>query len=163
MSPQDFLTDLIMSEVDRCRDNDQLIFRENTLATKSIEEYLKLIGQKYLQDALGTHTLSHTHTHTHTHTPDRTRLTALGLFSGEFIKALYESDENCEVDPSRCATSDLSEHQANLRMCCELAFCKILDSYKYARCLHETHTHTQCGLAGECWLHVSFPGSSHVS
>lgn len=129
LPPQDFLTDLMMSEVDRCGDNEHLIFRENTLATKAIEEYLKLVGQKYLQDALGRDGEASRRAEGEACPPGpHCPLLAL-LATGEFIKALYESDENCEVDPSKCSAADLPEHQGNLKMCCELAFCKIINSY----------------------------------
>ncbi|XP_074710930.1 RAS protein activator like-3 isoform X1 [Strix uralensis] len=88
-----FLIDLGVAELDRFDDREALIFRENTLATKAIDEYMKLVGGKYLQDTLG-----------------------------EAVARLCASDDSCEVDPSKCASLDLSDNQNNLRQVCEETF-----------------------------------------
>ncbi|XP_075302067.1 RAS protein activator like-3 isoform X3 [Opisthocomus hoazin] len=94
-----FLIDLGMAELDRFDDREALIFRENTLATKAIDEYMKLVGGKYLQDTLG-----------------------------EAVAQLCTSDDSCEVDPSKCAGLDLSDNQNNLRQVCEETFQRIATS-----------------------------------
>ncbi|XP_014117413.1 PREDICTED: RAS protein activator like-3 [Pseudopodoces humilis] len=94
-----FLIDLGVAELDRFHDHEALIFRENTLATKAIDEYMKLVGAKYLQDTLG-----------------------------EVVAQLCSSEESSEVDPSRCLGQlDLSEHQQHLRQLCEETLRRITD------------------------------------
>ncbi|XP_035757438.1 disabled homolog 2-interacting protein-like, partial [Egretta garzetta] len=94
-----FLIDLGVAELDRFDDREALIFRENTLATKAIDEYMKLVGGKYLQDTLG-----------------------------EAVAQLCTSDDSCEVDPSKCSGLDLSDNQNNLRQVCEETFQRIATS-----------------------------------
>lgn len=47
------MTDLGTAELARCGGREALLFRENTLATKAIDEYMKLVAQDYLQETLG--------------------------------------------------------------------------------------------------------------
>ncbi|XP_065715325.1 RAS protein activator like-3 [Patagioenas fasciata] len=96
---KEFLIDLGVAELDRFDDREALIFRENTLATKAIDEYMKLVGGKYLQDTLG-----------------------------EVVARLCTSGDSCEVDPGKCAGLDLTENQNNLRQVCEETFQRIAGS-----------------------------------
>ncbi|XP_077426573.1 disabled homolog 2-interacting protein [Vanacampus margaritifer] len=95
---KEFLVDLGTAEIERLGDKEALIFRENTLATKAIDEYMKLVGQKYLIDTLG-----------------------------DFIIRLYVTGYNCEVDPRKCHASELSNNQRHLRQVCDEVVRKIID------------------------------------
>ncbi|XP_051898149.1 ras GTPase-activating protein nGAP-like isoform X2 [Pristis pectinata] len=96
---KDFLIKSGIAEVDRCEENHSVLFRENTLTTKAIDEYMKLVGQKYLVDTLG-----------------------------DFVIRLYNPEENYEVDPNKCPANDALENQSNMRESCEEAFKQIMDS-----------------------------------
>ncbi|KAM3864680.1 ras GTPase-activating protein nGAP [Diretmus argenteus] len=97
---KEFLIALGSAEVKRLGEKEALIFRENTLATKAIDDYMKLVGQKYLIDTLG-----------------------------DFISRLYASVESCEVDPRKCPAPELSNNQKHLRECCEEVVQKITEMH----------------------------------
>ncbi|XP_021786505.2 RAS protein activator like-3 isoform X2 [Papio anubis] len=99
---QALVTDLGTAELARCGGREALLFRENTLATKAIDEYMKLVAQDYLQETLG-----------------------------QVVRCLCASTEDCEVDPSKCPAPELPEHQARLRNSCEEVFETIIHSYDW--------------------------------
>uniref|UniRef100_A0A2K6A0A4 RAS protein activator like-3 n=1 Tax=Mandrillus leucophaeus TaxID=9568 RepID=A0A2K6A0A4_MANLE len=99
---QALVTDLGTAELARCGGREALLFRENTLATKAIDEYMKLVAQDYLQETLG-----------------------------QVVRRLCASTEDCEVDPSKCPAPELPEHQARLRNSCEEVFETIIHSYDW--------------------------------
>ncbi|XP_058513892.1 RAS protein activator like-3 isoform X2 [Ochotona princeps] len=99
---QALVTDLGTAELIRCGGREALLFRENTLATKAIDEYMKLVAQDYLQETLG-----------------------------QVVQRLCTSTEDYEVDPSKCPAPELPERQARLRNSCEEVFQAIVHSYDW--------------------------------
>uniref|UniRef100_T1IJS3 Serine/threonine-protein phosphatase 1 regulatory subunit 10 n=1 Tax=Strigamia maritima TaxID=126957 RepID=T1IJS3_STRMM len=92
---QKFLSDIVMADVDKI-DDERLTFRGNSLATKAMEAYMKLVGHKYLTETLG-----------------------------EFIQTMMQLKDDCEVDPMKVGNNNqLAQHQHNLiiyvEMACEL-------------------------------------------
>ncbi|XP_016064797.1 PREDICTED: RAS protein activator like-3 [Miniopterus natalensis] len=99
---QALVTDLGTAELARSGGREALLFRENTLATKAIDEYMKLVARDYLQETLG-----------------------------QVVRRLCASTEDCEVDPSKCPSSELPQRQARLQNSCEEVFKNIIHSYDW--------------------------------
>ncbi|XP_034951052.1 ras GTPase-activating protein raskol isoform X3 [Chelonus insularis] len=99
-APQ-FLADLVMIDIHRI-DDERLTFRGNSLATKAMEAYLKLTGDRYLQETLGA-----------------------------VVRGAVDGGD-CEVDPLKVSSlAALHKQQQNLRAAVELAWSRILASHAH--------------------------------
>lgn len=97
-----FLADLVMAEVAGL-DNEHLMFRGNSVATKAMEAYMKLVGEAYLQETLG-----------------------------EFVRTVLDSADDCEVDPLKLPSGSLGSldrHQKLLTFYVEMAWGKLVNSF----------------------------------
>lgn len=95
-----FLADIVMMDIERIED-DRLTFRGNSLATKAMEAYLKLTGERYLHSTLG-----------------------------ELVASVLGSGVDCEVDPLKAGSGQaLARNQMNLRNAVETTWARILASH----------------------------------
>ena len=100
----EYLVDIIQSEVLSTSDN-TLTFRGNSIATKSMEAYMKLIGENYLRETLS-------------------------RFINEIVLSKTSNDIDFEVDPDRLTNIQyLQRNQINLRLFAENIWMDIQQSY----------------------------------
>ncbi|XP_078324419.1 ras GTPase-activating protein nGAP-like isoform X8 [Crassostrea virginica] len=99
---KDFLTDVIIGEVIK-QDNQHLTFRGNSIGTKAMEAYMKLVGEKYLKDTLS-----------------------------DFVHTIINTEDDCEVDPGKLTPpANIANHQQLLDMYCNMVWTKIISSPCY--------------------------------
>jgi len=97
---RDFLEEIVMLDVEKTEDP-SLLFRGNSIATKAVDLYMKLIGSKYLKNTLG-----------------------------HFIRDVYDNAQEFEIDTTRIvAGEDFVTNQQNMRMKVDKAWALILSSY----------------------------------
>ncbi|CAF4266633.1 unnamed protein product [Rotaria sp. Silwood2] len=99
-----FLVDIVQAEILSTPDN-SLTFRGNSIATKSMEAYMKLIGETYLRETL-------------------TR------FVTDIVSSKNSNDIDLEVDPGRVSNlQNLERNQITLRLLCEKIWLEIQQSH----------------------------------
>jgi len=110
---EDILADIVVHEI-ASNENDTLTFRGNSIATKAMEVYVKLVGEKYLEDTL--------------------RSTLIDILN---------SDLDLEVDPIKINNPDiLRSHRQDLRNIVSIIWKRIANSHsifpvQLQRCFHK--------------------------
>ncbi|CAL4070086.1 unnamed protein product [Meganyctiphanes norvegica] len=100
----EFLVSLILNDILKIAENEQCLFRGNSVATKAIEVYMRLVGEKYLQETLAS-----------------------------VVESIISNTDDLEVDPMRIQNlaslpTVIKQHQAALRLCVEDVWERILKS-----------------------------------
>ncbi|CAF3592828.1 unnamed protein product [Adineta steineri] len=99
-----FLVDIVQAEILSTPDN-TLTFRGNSIATKSMEAYMKLIGETYLRETLT-------------------------KFVTDIVSSKTSNDMDLEVDPGRVSNvQNLERNQTTLRLLCEKIWLEIQQSH----------------------------------
>ena len=110
---EDILADIVVHEISS-NENESLTFRGNSIATKAMESYIKLVGEKYLEDTL--------------------RST---------LHDILNNDIDLEVDPIKVNNNDiLCSHRQDLRNVVTIVWRRIANSHsqfpvRLQRCFHK--------------------------
>lgn len=100
----DFLAKVVLAEIKKSS-NAHLTLRGNSVASKAMEKFMQLVGERYLHDTLS-----------------------------QFVTSIIENvDLDFEVDSSRLINpnNSLDKHQENLKHYVDVALCKIFASLSY--------------------------------
>jgi len=122
---EDILADIVVQEISS-NENTSLTFRANTIPTKAMEAYIRLVGQKYLEDTL--------------------RST---------LQDILAKDLDLEIDPVKVASAEvLSQHRAELRSVVTLIWRRIANSHsifpvRLQRCFHKIRQYLEQVDRGE--------------
>lgn len=99
---EDVLAEIVVDEISAV-ENEHLTFRGNSIATKAMEAYIKLVGQRYLHSTL--HSV---------------------------LTEIILSEVDLEIDPVKVRDPEaLNQHRANLRTVVKQVWSRIAKSYSY--------------------------------
>ena len=162
---EDILADIVVQEISS-NENVSLTFRANTIPTKAMEAYIRLVGEKYLEDTLrSTLQVRHEeieHRQTNGQWGSQCRhwnilkwFNLKRIQSNIFFQDILSKDLDLEIDPIKVQSAEaLSLHRADLRSVVSLIWRRIANSHsifpvRLQRCFHKIRQYLEQVDRGE--------------